>query len=531
MNQIDDQLKRIAALDSGKPRKNVTILGAGIAGLSAAYELSKLGHKVSIIEATNRVGGRVRTHRFSSGQYHELGAMRIPASHDYTRHYIELTGLKGALRPFVTGNKNPNCFYRLRNHTFRIRDAGRFMHLYDLSALERSIVTSAIPPALLGIHFENTLAHLSKIDRDSMFSSRCFTDTVAKLESQSLGEYLDRRVESDDARELIGATTGLEVWWEKAVSQFLRDEIVDTSTGLEEIAGGMERLPNELADLLGRETITFNAAVMLIEIQDDGVALGLITTDPSRWDCPSTGREIKRVKSEFVICSLPFPVLRRIDVRGISHRKQRAIRDLSYASSTKVLLHCKERFWEIGPPNERIIGGASFTDDIIRSTYYPSDHASQTVAAVTERRSREGFRSIYSAHSVQDVQIEPTANINSPGPGVLVGSYNWGADARRLGGMTPAERGNVVIDAVERFHPAIRKFVDDKPASMYWDDFRWAGGAFCFMQPGDLRSYYQDAIQPEGRLHFAGEHCSLDQGWQQGAIISGLRAVEEIVSA
>src|SRR5690349_15438859 len=100
MEPIVDQLARIARVDNGKPRKKVVILGAGMAGLSAAYELTKLGHSVSVIEATNRPGGRVWTKRFkSTGQYHELGAMRIPASHDYTRHYIHVVGLQKRLRP------------------------------------------------------------------------------------------------------------------------------------------------------------------------------------------------------------------------------------------------------------------------------------------------------------------------------------------------------------------------------------------------------------------------------------------------
>ena len=71
-------------------------------------------------------------------------------------------------------------------------------------------------------------------------------------------------------------------------------------------------------------------------------------------------------------------------------------------------------------------------------------------------------------------------------------------------------------------------FVDDH-ASMCWNSYRWSRGAFCFMRPGDLRAYYHDSIRPEGQLHFAGEHCSLDQAWIQGAVMSGLRAVEEIV--
>ena len=67
-------------------------------------------------------------------------------------------------------------------------------------------------------------------------------------------------------------------------------------------------------------------------------------------------------------------------------------------------------------------------------------------------------------------------------------------------------------------------------ASVFWDEMPWAGGAFCFMKPGDFIHYYQDSIKPEGKLFFAGEHCSLDQGWIQGALIASLRAVEEIVA-
>src|SRR5262249_10206165 len=102
MNKIIDQLARIRQLDRDKPRKKMVVIVAAMAGLSAAYELSQLKHEVTVIEAMNRVGGRVWTHRFSDGQYHELGAMRIPASHDYTRYYVELVGL--TLRPFITSH-------------------------------------------------------------------------------------------------------------------------------------------------------------------------------------------------------------------------------------------------------------------------------------------------------------------------------------------------------------------------------------------------------------------------------------------
>src|SRR5690242_6488692 len=68
----------------GRPRK-VYVLGAGIAGLVAAYELHKRGHDVTVFEGSGRIGGRIWTHRFGpeeDGVYGELGAMRVPQSHD-----------------------------------------------------------------------------------------------------------------------------------------------------------------------------------------------------------------------------------------------------------------------------------------------------------------------------------------------------------------------------------------------------------------------------------------------------------------
>src|SRR5436189_2515229 len=85
---------------TGVAPKKVIIIGAGMAGLSAGYELTQLGHDVTILEARNRPGGRVQTLRepFSDGLYAEAGAARIPDNHDLTLHYVKHFGL--ALVPF-----------------------------------------------------------------------------------------------------------------------------------------------------------------------------------------------------------------------------------------------------------------------------------------------------------------------------------------------------------------------------------------------------------------------------------------------
>src|SRR5215467_6040927 len=78
---------------------NVVVLGGGLAGLSAAFELQKAGHNVTLLEARKNPGGRVHTIRgfFSDGLYAEAGALSFPSTHEFTYGYA--TDFKLPLRP------------------------------------------------------------------------------------------------------------------------------------------------------------------------------------------------------------------------------------------------------------------------------------------------------------------------------------------------------------------------------------------------------------------------------------------------
>ena len=132
------------------------------------------------------------------------------------------------------------------------------------------------------------------------------------------------------------------------------------------------------------------------------------------------------------------------------------------------------------------------------------------------------------------IQTQKRQGIGNQGQlkdGALVGSYCWGADARRLGKLDKDKRAEVVKKFVSSIHPEL---LDPGMVlgheSMFWDENELAGGAFCFLRPRDFEFYYHDARKREGRVYFAGEHCSTDYAFIQGAIRSGLDAVRDIVS-
>ena len=92
-------------------KRKIIVIGAGLSGLVAAYELKKLGHDVTILEAQDRPGGRVLTLRgFSEGHWADAGAARIPGNHDLTRRYIKEFALD--LIPF----------YPTQHRFLRVRD-------------------------------------------------------------------------------------------------------------------------------------------------------------------------------------------------------------------------------------------------------------------------------------------------------------------------------------------------------------------------------------------------------------------------
>jgi monoamine oxidase len=514
---IDEILEEIRESNTG-PR-HVVILGAGMAGLVAAYELLTLGNTVEIIEASDSHGGRVHTHHFKDGSYAELGAMRVPITHDYTHYYITAMGLKKKLITFI--NNVQNGFWDIHDVITRQTDATQIYDRYTISAALRKMPSGG---AMFGFLMDNLIDGLTEEEKQMMFDGVAGTRLLQYLSGLSLGEFIVQNF-GQEIQDVIGVFTSLDVWWDKAVTMYLRDEMVGTGSCLQTLEGGMSQLPDALYDKV-KKHVTFGLEVVRIKRLENSVEVTTRTTDKKAKTVTKT--------YDFVLCTIPFSVMRRIDLENLSYGKMCAIRGMTYANSTKVALDCKERFWQKGP--KPIFGGSSTSDHIQRQTYYPMDHL-----PVTQPLPRQALRAAasegerYRRPSIHTTTPQPAPEAAmmkkkiAPMPGAMLGAYCWDQDALRLGALSDNERAEVVIQNVSRFHPELREYVVDH-ASVEWGTYRWTAGAFVMLKPGELERLYPDAIRPDGRLYFAGEHCSTDQGWIQGALIASLRAVLQIVS-
>ena len=463
---------------------DVVILGAGIAGLCAAYELERRGHRIVILEAeTRHLGGRVRTLRFEDGLYGEAGAMRIPERHELTRHYVK--EMKLALRPFV--QSNPRAYVHLRGRRERIENVRALGSLYDLQPGEKD----AVPDDLWARSVGRRVKALDDAARGDLSADTPRTAAVRALDQMSLQQLLEAEGLSPEAIDFVASASGLGPELPTAATETLREEVKDVwSQRFDEIVGGSDRLPFALASAL-----SFKPRM--------GCEVVAIEQDPLRRRAAAIYRErgkLGRVEGDAVLCTLPFPVLTRLQIdRTFSGPKQRAIRELSYDSSTKVLALTARRFWEV---DDGIFGGGTYTDLPTGITYYPADNAEARDPAVSAR------------------------------PAVMLASYTWGQPARRLALLPHHERAALALGHLTRVHAQLADpQTVRRTASWSWDNHPWSGGAFAWFMPGQHSALYRHAVAPEGRVFFAGEHASLTHTWIQGALESALRAVREILTA
>jgi monoamine oxidase len=300
-------------------------------------------------------------------------------------------------------------------------------------------------------------------------------DLTDKYDSFSIRGFLKSQGWSEAAIEQYAVMTFSEPSLNTGVLQEFREMVGQAYQDVQEIAGGMDQLPLAFYQHL-KGNIQLGTQVVALEQDLDSVVIRA-----------RTAAQPISIEADYVICTLPFSVLRNVDAT-FSAGKRRAIRQLHYDPATKIFFQVRRPFWE---RDDGIRGGTTVTDLPIRRIVYPSNPASADERAV------------------------------------LLASYTWGQDALRWSALDEPERTELALSDVARIHPnVVSEF--EAAFSYSWSSDRFAMGAYALFEPGQFSSLHADIVAPEGRIYFAGEHCSRWPAWIEGAVESGADSAQAV---
>lgn len=439
----------------------IVIIGAALSGLVAAHELTKAGHDVIVLEAQLRPGGRVFTLRepFADGLYAEAGAARIPDTHDLTRRYVAEFGL--TLVPF-----QPALPKRVYAHGQRLGedDEAGIEAALGFSERERQVGRDKLIQDLLA----DSLARLGD------WQGPAWPDpSLRDLDAISMAGYARQHRVSPALLQRLDL--GLGVLDECSMLFALRAISADLAIKrYDKIDGGNDRLPAAMASQLGSR-IRYGSPV--VRIEQDAQAVRAIVR---------RGGELETVRGDYLICALPFTVLRTIDVfPALDAAKRRAIEQLHYTEVSRVYVQSTERYWD-GQP---------------QSGFAITDHPMEIFDATFGQPGRRGILMLYAK----------------------------GALARKIAKLPPNERVRYGRVEADRVYPGMDVHFDGG-VSWCWSEAPWARGAYSLQAPGQLTAFHAIAARAEGRIHFAGEHLSPWPAWMQGALASGLKAAHDVAS-
>jgi monoamine oxidase len=466
--------------------KKVIILGAGLAGLAAAYELLKQGYQCTLLEARNRVGGRcwsvrknstntetgqpLQTAGFDEGLYFNAGPSRIPHHHLLTLHYCK--ELKVPIQVYNNVNEATYFFSEgkgpLSNKKIRVREIHNDVRGYMSEMLAKAIDSKQLDAAMTKEDGEKIIEYLK---------------AEGGLEPDKLYKGLSRR----GYKEAPGAgTKSGTIADPHRLSDILSSGLMDPDfynvaeytyelqMSMFQAIGGMDMIAKAFEKEVGKN-IVFNAEVSSIRNIPNGVNITYKNKEGEHT-----------IQGDLCICTIPLPVLSNIE-HNFSSDVSRAIDYITYINTGKIGLQFKRRFWE---EDEQIYGGITHTNNELTQIFYPSyDYLSQK--------------------------------------GILLGYYNFNEKAKKTGELSYQQRELLALEKGSLIHPQY-KTEFEKSFSVSWHKTAFSLGGWALYSNEERQTVYKALLQPDKQVYFAGEHLTYLNAWMAGAFESARSVVDAV---
>lgn len=452
----------------------VVIVGAGIAGLTIAYELGKRGYKCQVLEARERPGGRAHTIRrgtlseedgppqtctYDEGQYFNCGAMRVPYHHTTTLHYCR--ELQVPVETFAVACDSAFLYQTkagaMNDQRVRLREARTDLNGYVSELLTKAVSETSLAEAMTPDDRERLLEYLRSAG--ALNAEGRYRGAAARGADNPPVPDGQATYTPVPLSDLLGSRHG-----------FYIDPGFQYQNTMVQIVGGTDRLPQAIAARV-KDRISYGVAVK--EIRQNERSTWVVYADKAG--------KLHKAEADYCVAAVPLPLLASMET-DFSPEFKKQVASVPYAAAGKMGLQFKRRFWE---EDEDIYGGASKTDMEIAQIVYPSWG--------------------YLARK-----------------GVVVGYYLQGQAGRPIGDRTPAERQALALEQGAKIHPQYPAEFESA-FSVAWHRVPWSRGSWS----NSSAAARKVLSVPEGRVYLAGDHLNMN-AWMQGAFESARQVATAI---